>query len=110
VSAARPGRRPPGWPRRRSWLSLSLWGALVGCGAGVPHGAETRPVQNIDPQRHANLAAAQDLSARAFDRLVAAQQANEWDLGGHAAAAERLLAQANSEMKAAAIEANRRTE
>lgn len=67
------------------------------------------PAQNIDPRRHPNLAAAQQLSAQAFDRLSAAQQANEWDLAGHAAHAKQLLVQANDEMKAAALASNQRS-
>lgn len=64
------------------------------------------PVQNISPVRHGNLAAAQDLSRQAFDKLTAAQDANEFDLGGHAARAKDLLRQANEEIKLAAIAAN----
>lgn len=67
-----------------------------------------QPVQNIDPQRHGNLAAAQRLIAQAFDRMTAAQQANEFDLGGHAAKAKELLRQASEEIKQAAMAANRR--
>ena len=38
------------------------------------------PVQNISAYRHGNLAAAQSLSAQAFDYLTAAQVANNYDL------------------------------
>ena len=41
-------------------------------------------------------------------KVVAAQQANEWDLGGHAQKAKRLLDQVNNELKLAAETANRR--
>jgi hypothetical protein len=50
---------------------------------------------------HPNLAAAQKLVAQAFDKLTAAQQANEYDLGGHAAKAKALLQQARAEIDAA---------
>ena len=53
------------------------------------------PVQNIDPQRHSNLATAQHLVSGAFDRLSDAQYANHDALGGHAARAKELLRQAN---------------
>jgi hypothetical protein len=66
------------------------------------------PVQNVDPARHPELAAAQSLSRQAFDRLTAAQRANGYDLGGHASQAKALLLQANDEIKLAAISANRR--
>jgi hypothetical protein len=87
------------------WCTLAL---LVGCATGPRYAGDFRPAQNIDPGRHPNLAAAQSLSAEAFDRLVAAQQANDWDLGGHAQAAKSLLVEANQEMKAAALAANQR--
>jgi hypothetical protein len=71
--------------------------------------AFANPAVNIDARRHPNLAAAQQLSAQAFDRLTSAQQANEWDLSGHAARAKQLLVQANDEMKAAALAGNQRS-
>jgi hypothetical protein len=64
------------------------------------------PVQDISSWRHGNLAAAQSLVAQAFDRLTAAQEANEFRLGGHAGRAKELLREANEQMKLAAIEAN----
>lgn len=69
-----------------------------------------RPVENISGARHPNLAAAQRLSREAWDRIVAAQQANEWDLQGHAQKAKNLLDEVNRELKLAAEAANRRRE
>lgn len=66
-----------------------------------------KPVKDISKGRHPNLAAAQRLSAQAFEKIVAAQQANEWDLQGHAQKAKNLLDQVNSELKLAAEAANR---
>jgi len=57
--------------------------------------------------RHPNLRAAQDLINQAFDRVTAAQQANEWDMDGHAAKAKALLADAKREIRLAAEAANR---
>ena len=51
---------------------------------------------------HPNLFAAQKLAAQAYDKLTAAQKANEYDLGGHAAKAKDFLEKANEEIKAAA--------
>ena len=68
--------------------------------------AQKRPAQNINPNRHPNLAAAQKFSAQAFDKIVAAQQANEWDLNGHAQKAKDLLDEVNRELKQAAEAAN----
>ncbi len=50
-----------------------------------------KPVDNVSGKKHPNLAAAQRLSRRAYEKIVAAQQANEWDMDGHAAKAEDLL-------------------
>jgi hypothetical protein len=65
------------------------------------------PVQNINPQLHPNLAAAQRLSREAFDKISAAQAANNYDMEGHAAKAKALLDQVNVELKLAAEAANR---
>ena len=69
--------------------------------------AVAEPVQNVDPSRHGNIARAQELSRQAYDAMTAAQNANEFDMGGHAAKAKDLLAQANQEMKLAALAANK---
>jgi hypothetical protein len=65
------------------------------------------PKENVSPGRHPNLAAAQRLSRQAYEKIVAAQQANEWDLAGHAQKAKDLLDQANNELKLAAQAANK---
>ncbi|HWW94629.1 MAG TPA: hypothetical protein VN375_14770 [Vicinamibacteria bacterium] len=65
-----------------------------------------RPKENINPGRHPNLAAAQRHCQEAFDRIVAAQKANEWDMNGHAQRAKDLLEKANGELKEAAEAAN----
>lgn len=80
-------------------------GSLLSTGLLV---AQTRPVRNISPRRHPNLAAAQRITERAYERVVAAQQANEFDLQGHAQKAKELLDQANRELKLAAHAANER--
>jgi F0F1-type ATP synthase membrane subunit b/b' len=67
-----------------------------------------KPVRNVNPKRHPNIAAAQRLSEQAFEKIVAAQKANEWDLGGHAQKAKDLLKQVNEELKLAAEAANAR--
>jgi hypothetical protein len=67
-----------------------------------------RPPENVSPKRHPNIAAAQRLVEQAFNRITAAQDANEFDLGGHAAKAKELLDQVNKELKLAAETANRR--
>ena len=67
-----------------------------------------RPAKNINPARHPNLAAAQRLSRQAYEKIVAAQEANEWDLQGHAQKAKNLLDEVNNELKQAAEASNRR--
>ena len=67
-----------------------------------------RPKENVSPRRHPNLAAAQRLIEQAWQKLGAAQQANEFDMGGHAAKAKELIDQANREIKLAAETANRK--
>jgi hypothetical protein len=67
-----------------------------------------RPERDISKGRHPNLAAAQRLSQQAWERIVAAQEANEWDLAGHAQKAKNLLDEVNNELKLAAEASNRR--
>jgi F0F1-type ATP synthase membrane subunit b/b' len=61
-----------------------------------------RPVTNVDPAKHANLAAAQHHMVEAFEKLEEAQKANKDELGGHAEKAKELLEQASRETKEAA--------
>jgi hypothetical protein len=68
----------------------------------------TPPERNVGAAHHPNLAAAQRLSHQAWEKIVAAQAANEWDLGGHAQKAKELLDQVSIELKAAAETANRK--
>lgn len=65
------------------------------------------PGENVG-RRHPNLMEAQRLVGQAYDRVVAAQGANEWDMDGHAQKAKELLDQANREIKLAAEAANHR--
>jgi hypothetical protein len=64
------------------------------------------PKDNVSGHKHPNLAAAQRLSREAWEKIAAAQQANEWDMNGHAAKAKELLDQVNNELKLAAEAAN----
>ena len=57
---------------------------------------------------HPNLGAAQKLTQQAITKLEAAQKANEYDLGGHAAKAKDLLRQAGEQIKLATEAANKR--
>lgn len=82
-------------------------GVLLGCLLLIAVAMAQRPAENVAPGRHPNLAAAQRLSEQAFNKIVAAQQANEWDMQGHAQKAKELLDQVNQQLKMAAQAANR---
>jgi hypothetical protein len=66
-----------------------------------------QPKQNVSAGRHPNIAAAQRLSKQAWQKVVDAQQANEWDMQGHAQKAKDLLDQVNNELKLSAESANK---
>jgi len=89
---------------RKRMLLSGLLGALLLIG-GVS--VAQRPARDISGQRHPNLAAAQRLSRQAWQKLLDAQKANEWDMQGHAQKAKELLDQVNQELKLAAEAANK---
>jgi hypothetical protein len=64
------------------------------------------PNVTVDPQRHGNLAAAQNNIVEAWGSITEAQRANDAHLGGHAARAKQLLAQANQEIQLCADQAD----
>lgn len=64
------------------------------------------PVVNIDPHRHGNLANAQKYIVQAYQKIDAAQRANDGQLGGHAQRAKDLLVQADQELRLAADVSN----
>jgi hypothetical protein len=82
--------------------------ALFGAALLIAGFAVAQPKQNVSGARHPNLAAAQRLSEQAFQKITAAQEANEFDLKGHAAKAKNLLEQVNNELKQAAEASNAR--
>ena len=84
---------------RNVLLTCALVLGLVACGVTV--------AQNVDPNRHPNLAAAQVLIEQAMDKVDVAQRTNEYDMDGHAAKAKELLSQAYREIKLAAKASNR---
>lgn len=88
---------------RFKYTLLAVIAAVAACAVSAQ-----MPMRNIDPQRHGNLAAAQNLVVQAFERLSDAQVANDYQLGGHVGRAKELLRQANEEIKLAAETANRR--
>ena len=83
-------------------IGAFVLGAMLS--AGVAYAA--KPVDNVSMKKHPNLAAAQRLVTQAWEKIGAAQKANEFDMGGHAQKAKDLLDQVNAELKAAAETAN----
>jgi len=89
----------------RNFTSAALAALLLLAGVAA---LAQRPKENISAARHPNLAAAQRLSEEAWQKITAAQEANEWDMQGHAQKAKNLLDEANKELKLAAEAANRK--
>lgn len=87
----------------KSLVGVLMAAALICGGVAVAQ----KPVDNVSGKKHPNLAAAQRLSQQAYEKIVAAQQANEWDMDGHAAKAKDLLDQVNQQLKMAAEAANK---
>jgi len=86
---------------RLSFLRNVALGALA---AGILAGCVSTLA--VSARRHPNLAAAQTAIENAIGKISAAQQANEFDLSGHAQKAKDLLGQAYVEIKLAAQAAN----
>jgi len=82
--------------------NVILSGALI---LGLIAGGVT-VAQNVSEAHHPNLAEAQRLIDKAYEKVTAAQDANEFDMDGHAAKAKALLLEAREEIKKAARAAN----
>jgi len=76
---------------------------LIGVGVGTAVG---QPKDNVSKALHPNLARAQKQASAAYESITMAQQANEWDLAGHAAKAKELLEEVNNQLKLAAEQSN----
>jgi hypothetical protein len=85
-------------------IGTVLCGVLVGGGVLFAQ----RPVENIDPHRHPNLAEAQHHLIAAYAKTEEAQKENKDELGGHAQKAKELMEAADRELKEAAEFANHR--
>ena len=86
----------------RSMLAMALLFGSLAYGQGMKP-----PKEDISAKKHPNLAAAQRHLDMAFEKIQTAQQANEWDLEGHAAKAKELIDQASRELKQSAEAANK---
>ena len=87
---------------KKSMIAGAMALTLLCAGAALAE----QPVRDVSAHRHPNIAAAQRLAKQAFEKISAAQKANEFDLGGHAARAKDLLDQVNQELKLAAEASN----
>ena len=84
--------------------------STVALGAAFSLGARVTPQNGPPPvdvgERHGNMRAAQQLIQQAWIKVDSAQRDNNYNLGGHAGRAKELLAQASSEIKQSAEDAN----
>jgi len=87
----------------KSLVLAPVFGALLFLASVAP---AQRPARSVNPGRIPILPPRNGLASRHFDKIVAAQQANELDMQGHAQHARQLLEQANGELRAAATLAN----
>jgi hypothetical protein len=60
----------------KSRTLAAVLGSLLIIGGAVI----AQPKRNVSAARHPNLAAAQRLSQQAYEKITAAQEANEWDM------------------------------
>jgi hypothetical protein len=91
----------------RNRLLTAVLGSLLLIG-GVSLAQNKEPVKNVSGARHPNIRAAQNAATNAYNKIIDAQKANEWDLKGHAQKAKELLEQVNNELKLAAEASNAR--
>lgn len=87
---------------KRLRIATLLAGVMMCCAMGRAQA----PNVTVDPQRHGNLASAQNNIVEAWGSISEAQRANDSHLGGHAARAKELLAQANQEIQLCADQAD----
>lgn len=90
--------------RKNLFVNSIVGLALIGGGVLLAQ----RPVENIDPHRHPNLAEAQHHLQQAWGKADEAQHENKDELGGHAARAKEHIEAADHELKEAAEFADHR--
>jgi hypothetical protein len=90
-------------------IKTRIVGAILGAAlviGGIAVAQQKPPKENVSAAKHPNIAAAQKLSQEAYEKIVEAQKANEWDMQGHAQQAKNLLEKVNNQLKLAAEAAN----
>ena len=91
----------------RNRFLTAVLGSIMILG-GLAAAQTKEPVKNVSAKAHPHLARAQAASQNAYNAIVEAQKANEFDLQGHAQKAKELLDQVNKELKLAAEASNAR--
>ena len=71
-------------------MKTRYFGAVIGTVLLAGGLAIAQPKKNISAARHPNLSAAQTACQHAWEKIGEAQQANEFDMQGHAAKAKQL--------------------
>jgi hypothetical protein len=84
-------------------MKKTIVATLLAAVVALPIGAA---IAKGEMKGHPNLIAAQKLIGEAYTKIVAAQKANEYDMGGHAKKAEDALKIAVDEIHLAADAAN----
>jgi F0F1-type ATP synthase membrane subunit b/b' len=90
--------------RKNILLNSAVFVALV-CGGVL---FAQRPVEDIDPHKHPNLAESQHHLQQAWAKADEAQKENKDELGGHADKAKEHIQAADAELKLAAEYADHR--
>jgi hypothetical protein len=88
-------------------LACAGAGAILSLVSGCATAYGIYPTESYDMTLHPNIAAADSYASQAIVEMHAAQQANRYQLGGHAGRAIALMEQARAEMQAAAVTATR---
>ena len=86
-------------------MKKSIVAAVLGLGM-LGSLAIAKPKIDVSAHRHPNINEAQEFVRKAYEKMNAAEKANEYDMGGHAQKAKELLDKASEEMKLAAEGAN----
>jgi len=88
---------------KNSILAIALGSLLLIGGIAIAQ----PPKRNVSGARHPNIAAAQRLCQQAWEKIGAAQEANEWDMQGHAKKAKHYWMKPTASLKLAAEMANK---
>ena len=86
-------------------MALLIQGAVfatTGPVAGPTYARDKLKTKTFESPQRPSIAAAQNLTAQAYDKVIDAQKVGEWDQTGHAQKAKAALQQARDELRLAA--------